>query len=156
MDYLNYRKEVKPQSQPQGFSENIQLTKEDFSFGDLSLETNQPPTQLPTQPKTEDELMQMFPTPLLICRYTGNFDKELEWIRNQKCNKDEKSDVYNQYNRQSEDTFVLDRPELSNVRAFIEAKLHEFVTKIYASTDKLVITQSVSYTHLTLPTIYSV
>ena len=46
------------------------------------------------------------------------------------------------YNRQSEDTFVLDRPELANVRAFIEAKLHEYVTKIFASTDKLVITQS--------------
>ena len=36
----------------------------------------------------------------------------------------------------------LDKPELANVRAFIEAKLHKFVTEIMASTDKLVITQS--------------
>ena len=46
------------------------------------------------------------------------------------------------YNRQSEDTFILDKPELANIRAFIEAKLHKFVTEIMASSDKLVITQS--------------
>jgi len=37
---------------------------------------------------------------------------------------------------------VLDNPELANIRAFIEVKLHKFVTEIMASTDKLVITQS--------------
>ena len=102
----------------------------------------------PTQ-KTQsgDELMQLFPTPVLICPYPVDYTKELEWIHNQECRKENQggNDGSGQkihYNRQSEDTFVLDRPELSNVRAFIEAKLHEFVTKIYASTDKLVITQS--------------
>ena len=93
-----------------------------------------------------DELMQLFPTPLLICPYPIDYSKELEWIRNQECRKENKGADAGQgnihYNRQSEDTFVLDRRELSNVRAFIEAKLHEYVTKIYASTDKLVITQS--------------
>ena len=100
----------------------------------------------PTQ-KTQsgDELMQLFPTPVLICPYPVDYTKELEWIHNQECRKENGGgDAGNvqHYNRQSEDTFVLDRPELSNIRAFIEAKLHEFVTKIYASTDKLVITQS--------------
>jgi len=100
----------------------------------------------PTQ-KTQagDELMQLFPTPLLICPYPINYDKELEWIKNTECRKENKGgDVGSviHYNRQSEDTFVLDRPELANIRAFIEAKLHEYVTKIFASTDKLVITQS--------------
>ena len=98
------------------------------------------------QTQSGDELMQLFPTPLLICPYPVDYSKELEWIRNQECRKENKGgDVGNggiHYNRQSEDTFVLDRPELSNIRAFIEAKLHEFVTKIYASTDKMVITQS--------------
>ena len=93
-----------------------------------------------------DELMQLFPTPLLICPYPVDYTKELEWIHNQECRKENKGGDPNgqkiHYNRQSEDTFVLDRPELANVRAFIEAKLHEYVTKIYASTDKLVITQS--------------
>ena len=100
------------------------------------------PTQ---QTPAGDELMQLFPTPLLICPYPVDYTKELEWIRNSECRKENRGGDTNtmiHYNRQSEDTFVLDRPELSNVRAFIEAKLHEFVTKIYASTDKLVITQS--------------
>ena len=100
-----------------------------------------------TQTQSGDELMQLFPTPLLICPYPVDYTKELEWIRNCECRKENKGGDTGQvkpthYNRQSEDTFVLDRPELANVRAFIEAKLHEFVTKIYASTDKLVITQS--------------
>ena len=94
-----------------------------------------------------DELMQLFPVPLLICPYPVDYSKELEWIRNQECRRENKGGVAPTgsvvfYNRQSEDTFVLDRPELANVRAFIEAKLHEYVTKIMASTDKMVITQS--------------
>ena len=98
--------------------------------------------------ETGDELMQLFPTPILICAYPVDYSKELEWINNQECRKENQGGddgVSGQgihYNRQSEDTFVLDRPELSNIRAFIEAKLHEYVTKIFASTDKLVITQS--------------
>ena len=101
----------------------------------------------PTQKTpTGDELMQLFPTPVLICPYPVDYTRELEWINNQECRKENSGGDPNgqkiHYNRQSEDTFVLDRPELSNIRAFIEAKLHEFVTKIYASTDKLVITQS--------------
>ena len=100
------------------------------------------PTQ---QTPAGDELMQLFPTPLLICPYPVDYTKELEWIRNQECRKENQGGDSGQkihYNRQSEDTFVLDKPELANIRAFIEAKVHKFVTEIMASTDKLVITQS--------------
>ena len=92
-----------------------------------------------------DELMQLFPTPVLICQYPINYDKELEWIDGQECRKENKGGglgTTTHYNRQSEDTFVLDRPELSNVKAFIEAKLHYYATQIMASEDKLIITQS--------------
>ena len=97
-----------------------------------------------------DELLQLFPIPVMICPYPTDYTKELEWIKNCETGKENKggggiySDGvgYTHYNRQSEDTFVLDKPELANVRAFIEAKLHKFVTEIMASTDKLVITQS--------------
>ena len=97
------------------------------------------------QTQSGDELMQLFPVPLLICPCPFDYSKELEWIRNQDCRKENKGGDGVQpihYNRQSEDTFVLDRPELANIRAFIEAKLHQYVTQIMASTDKLVITQS--------------
>ena len=92
-----------------------------------------------------DELLQLFPTPVMICPYPTDYSKELTWIRNAETRKENKGDANvgnTHYNRQSEDTFVLDKPELINIRAFIEAKLHKFVTEIMASTDKLVITQS--------------
>jgi len=147
---------VKPQQpKPQGFQmpplpQQQNNTQGFYSPDKIPEEKNkaQPssmgyPTQ---QTPAGDELMQLFPTPVLICPYPVDYTKELEWIHNQECRKENQGgDGGGQkihYNRQSEDTFVLDRPELSNVRAFIEAKLHEFVTKIYASTDKLVITQS--------------
>ena len=91
-----------------------------------------------------DELLQLFPIPVMICPYPMDYSKELEWIRNCETRKENKGENTGNvhYNRQSDDTFVLDKPELANIRAFIEAKLHKFVTEIMASTDKLVITQS--------------
>ena len=131
---------VKKQSKPQGFYSPDKIPEKKAPQA--------APIGYPVQ-QTQggDELMQLFPTPVLICPYPIDYSKELEWIRNQECRKENKGGNADQgqkihYNRQSEDTFVLGRPELSNVRAFIEAKLHEFVTKIMASTDKLVITQS--------------
>ena len=87
-----------------------------------------------------DELLQLFPIPVMICPYPTDYSKELEWIRNAETRKENKGENsgqgYTHYNRQSEDTFVLDKPELANIRAFIEAKLHKFVTEIMASTDR--------------------
>jgi hypothetical protein len=45
------------------------------------------PTQ---QTPAGDELMQLFPTPLLICPYPVDYTKELEWIRNSECRKENK------------------------------------------------------------------
>ena len=91
-----------------------------------------------------DELLQLFPIPVMICPYPMDYSKELEWIKNAETRKENKGEQsgngYTHYNRQSDDTFVLDKPELANIRAFIEAKLHKFVTEIMSSTDKLVIT----------------
>ena len=89
----------------------------------------------------DDELIQLFPTPLLICPYPFGYEKELEWIKNQECNRKNDTQTIH-YNRQSKDTFILDNPELSKIRTFIETKLNQYVVKIYNSSDKLVITQS--------------
>ena len=108
--------------------------------------TMEPAMGYPVNPMGQgDELLQLFPIPVMICPYPVDYTKELEWIRNCETRKENKGGdgaTPIHYNRQSEDTFVLDKPELANVRAFIEAKLHKFVTEIMASTDKLVITQS--------------
>ena len=40
MDYLIYNNQIKQQQQkpqPQGFEKNVQITEDDFSFGDLAL-----------------------------------------------------------------------------------------------------------------------
>jgi len=125
-----------PQPQPQQ-----QLGVKNPKTGEV-----QPAMGYPTaQMGQGDELLQLFPTPVLIAPYPLDYSKELEWIKNADCRRENKSGDagnYTHYNRQSEDTFVLDKPELANIRAFIEAKLHKFVTEIMASDDKLVITQS--------------
>ena len=159
MAAIDFSDLTKPQPKPQGFK----VPSPPSAFPELKQNNAQgfySPDKIPEEKKVQpasmgyptqqtpagDELMQLFPTPVLICPYPVDYTKELEWIRNCECRKENQGgDGGGQkihYNRQSEDTFVLDRPELANVRAFIEAKLHEFVTKIYASTDKLVITQS--------------
>lgn len=89
----------------------------------------------------DDELIQLFPTPLLICPYPFGYEKELEWIKNQECKRKNDTEAIH-YNRQSKDTFILDNPELSKIRTFIETKLNQYVVKIHNSSDKLVITQS--------------
>ena len=93
----------------------------------------------------QDELLSLFPTPVLIAQYPLSYEKELEYIRELPCRRENKGgDAGNviHYNRQSEDTFVLDKPELSNVRAFIESKIYKFVAEVMSSDSKLVITQS--------------
>ena len=140
-DLTGKKKKVAPQqTNAQGFYSPDKVpeevhTKQPHGLGDPVNKT-----------QSGDELMQLFPVPLLICPYPVDYSKELEWIRNSECRKQNEGDGTGpgkiHYNRQSEDTFVLDRPELANVRAFIEAKLHEYVTGIMASNDKMVITQS--------------
>ena len=133
MDYLNYGKQV--QQKPQGFGQQkVQLTKDDFTFGDLNQKTTQPQEA----PQIKDELIQLFPTPVLICPYPFEYGMELEWI-NKQPNKNQNKGALN---RQSEDTFILDNPEMSRVREFIEFKLKEFVRNIMGSDSQMIITQS--------------
>jgi len=144
IDFSDLTKKPKPQGfqtpPPQQPQQNTQLGVK------KSDGTVEPAMGYPVNQMGEgDELLQLFPIPLMICPYPMDYSKELEWIRNAETRKENKggeSGNVMHYNRQSEDTFVLDKPELANIRAFIEAKLHKFVTEILASTDKLVITQS--------------
>ncbi len=166
MDYLNYGKQVqkqpqqqkpKPQVFLQDFNEDLQLTKNDFMFGDLGQNTiheeisQEKAQQLlssaiqgVTQPKVEppkDELINLFITPLSVYHCPFDYGRELEWIKKQPMKKC-RNELQLQLNHQSEDTFILDKPEMSRVRQFIESKLKHFVSKIMGSDDEMVITQS--------------
>ena len=90
----------------------------------------------------KDEVLNLFPTPLMICSYPFDYSKELEWINKQECNKDNRNTTSGMGNRQSDDTFILDSVELRRVKTFIETKLNNYMSSIYGSKAKLVITQS--------------
>ena len=106
---------------------------DELSFGDL---TQWDPPQGEPEPQSQDELVHLFPTPLLISQYHFDYSKELEWIKNQSYKKQKT------HNRQSKDSFILDNPEMSRVRQFIDSKIKEFVFKVMGSDAEMVITQS--------------
>tara|TARA_Y100001963_G_C6645040_1_gene382867 strand:+ start:66 stop:836 length:771 start_codon:yes stop_codon:yes gene_type:complete len=136
MDYLNYGNKV--QQKPQGFGqEKVQLTKDDFSFGDLNQQTTPPPPSS----QEKDELMKVFPTPVLICKGPIDYSREKKWCIDYECTKLNNSQIEH-YNRQSKDTFILDNPELKLIREYIEQKINIFAGQILSYSDKLVITQS--------------
>ena len=85
-----------------------------------------------------DELISLFPIPLLVCAYQWDYSEELKWIRSVESWRENEDS----YNRQSTDTFILDHPELKKIRTFIETKLNKLVSQIYGAEDKLTITQS--------------
>ena len=85
-----------------------------------------------------DELISLFPIPLLVCAYQWDYSEELKWIRSVESWRENKDS----YNRQSTDTFILDHPELKKIRTFIETKLNTFVSQTLGSEDRLAITQS--------------
>lgn len=93
----------------------------------------------------QDELLSLFPIPVLITQYLLPYEKELEYIHKIPCHKENKSGYVDNtihYNRRSEDTFVLDNPLLSNIKAFIESKIYTFVKEVMNSNSDMVITQS--------------
>ena len=175
MDYLNYGNKVKEKEtffnhqppQKTQIPQDVKLTADDFRFGDLTQPQKQEQKSSPpeasgfinpntgqkhegsgTQPtKTGDELIQLFPTPLVISKYPNDFRNELEFIKTISCNcKNGEGQAGSEngeyYNRQSENTFVLDLPELVNIKNFIKFKLDEYALNIMGSKDNLVITQS--------------
>jgi len=85
----------------------------------------------------KDNIVDLFPTGLVMCRYTEDYSKELEFIKKQPIQKSPRT-----YNKQSTDTFILDRPELKNIRAFIELKAQNYLEEVLGSDRQLVITQS--------------
>ena len=92
-----------------------------------------------------EELLQLFPSPVMVFPYLRDYSKELEWIKNQKIRVADNPGINASRffpSRQSEDSFILDNPELKKIRTFIETKLNQFVSQIYGSDDRLVITQS--------------
>ena len=82
-----------------------------------------------------DELVQLFSVPVGISHYNMDYSEELEYLRNIKLRE-------GKLNRQSEDTFILDRSEMANIRSFIEGKIDLYAREVMSLANKLRITQS--------------
>jgi len=89
---------------------------------------------------TCDDLIWLFPTPMYITKYENSFDEECEFIKNLPENVEQKVD--SSLIPQTENTFVLEYPELNNIKSFIEKNVDKFVKEILQSTDDFMITQS--------------
>ena len=165
MDYLKYGKQDQQPQKPQqqGFGKVQQpqkpkLTQDDFYFGDL---VNKPQQEIFSSPlssqeassdsvpeffnaKTEknefgDEVVNLFPVPVMICSCPFKYDEELKMIRQEPCTKDERLISYNNI---SDDTFILNRPELTKIRSWIDTKIEVFKKSILGYKNDLIITQS--------------
>ena len=86
---------VKQQPKPQGFQtpppqqNNAQGFYSPDKIPEKKKEAQPAGMGYPTQQTPAgDELMQLFPTPVLICPYLVDYTKELEWINNQECRKE--------------------------------------------------------------------
>jgi len=85
----------------------------------------------------KDELLQIFPTPILITKYKGSLVDELkhidtlDWIK-QKANG----------NFKSKDTYLLKHEQFKNIKNFINESINKFTKEISQSDQRLVVTQS--------------
>ena len=84
----------------------------------------------------KDELLQIFPTPILITKYEGSLVDELkhidtlDWIE-QKANQ----------NFKSKDTYLLNHEQFKNIKNFIYESLNKFTKEVLMSDQRLVVTQ---------------
>lgn len=88
------------------------------------------------------ELIQLFPTPLFIGKYSRDMSKELEFIKNLEY-RDKGAPEYkgDALNHQSKETFLFDYPELSEIERFCRLHLEYYVENVLQCKDKLFITQ---------------
>jgi len=69
------------------------------------------------------QIENIFPTPIGLFSYDGDYNKEFLLSQEQ---------VGNVYNSSSKDTYILSRPEIADLTAFIESCLQEYFVAIYS------------------------
>ena len=84
----------------------------------------------------EDELIQIFPTPITITKYKGSLVDELKQINTLEYIKQKGNN-----NFKTKDTYLLKHEQFKNIKDFIYESLNKFTQNIYQSEQKLVVTQ---------------
>jgi len=84
----------------------------------------------------KEELLQLFPTPLLIVPYEEPIDKELAYLKTISYREQQQNGNY-----RSDDSYLLRKEELKNIKNFLEEAVNKFTTNVLNSKQRLVITQ---------------
>ena len=84
----------------------------------------------------KEELLQLFPTPLLIVPYEQPIDKELAYLKNISYRKQEANG-----NFRSDDSYLLRNEEFKDIKNFLKESVDRFTTNVINTKQRLVITQ---------------
>jgi uncharacterized protein (TIGR02466 family) len=87
--------------------------------------------------KEKDELLQIFPIPVLIRKYENPFEEEFTFIKNLRYIKQKDNG-----NFKSDDTYLLKHEELSKIKDFIYESLSKYTQNILQTKQRLVVTQA--------------
>ena len=86
--------------------------------------------------KEKDELLQIFPIPVLITKYENSMENEFKFIENLRYVEQKENG-----NFKTDDTYLLKHKELSKIKDFIYESLNKFTQNIYQTKQRLVVTQ---------------
>ena len=86
--------------------------------------------------KEKDELLQIFPTPILITKYDGDISEEIKYVENLEY-KDQKENK----NFRSKDSYLVKHDPLKKIKIFCGESITKYTEKILNSKQRLVITQ---------------
>ena len=84
----------------------------------------------------KEELLQLFPTPLLIVPYEESIDEELAYLKTISYREQQQNGNY-----RSDDSYLLRREELKNIKNFLSESVDKFTKNVLQSKQRLVITQ---------------
>ena len=84
----------------------------------------------------KEELLQLFPTPLLILPYEESIDKELAYLKTISYREQQQNGNY-----RSDDSYLLRKEELKNIKNFLSESVDKFTKNVLNSKQRLVITQ---------------
>ena len=84
----------------------------------------------------KEELLQLFPTPLLIVPYEQPIDKELAYLKTISYRKQQQNG-----NFRSDDSYLLRNEEFKNIKNFLGEAVDRYTKNVLNSKQRLVITQ---------------
>jgi uncharacterized protein (TIGR02466 family) len=84
----------------------------------------------------KEELLQLFPTPLLIVQYEQSIDKELAYLKTISYREQQENG-----NFRSDDSYLLRNEKFKNIKNFLFESVNKFTKNVLNSKQRLVITQ---------------